>query len=152
MKKVSSQVVAHDLGVSERSVRAYAQAGRIPFTITPGGHRRFDLVDVRKALGITIHREPPTLAMLHARRAEIIACAGQHGATHVRVFGSVAGDTASATSDVDLLVSLERGRTYADVDELEDELEELLGYHVDVLTDGACHGRFAAVPGESVAL
>jgi len=152
MKKVSSKVVADDLGVSDRSIRAYAQAGRIPFTTTPGGHRRFDLVDVRKALGITADREPPTLAMLFSRRAEIIARAAEHGATHVRVFGSVADGAATAASDIDLLVSLEPGRTYADVDELEDALEALLGYHVDVLTDGACHGRLAAVPAEAIAL
>jgi uncharacterized protein len=90
--------------------------------------------------------------MLHARRRDIVASARKHGAHNVRVFGSVATGHAAEESDVDLLVRLDRGRSYADVDDLEEELAELLGYDVDVLTEGACHGPFASVLDEAVAL
>jgi predicted nucleotidyltransferase len=39
-------------------------------------------------------------------------------------------------SDVDLLVDIEPGRTLLDVIALQQDLEELLGGHVQVLTDG----------------
>lgn len=46
----SSSEVAAALGVSPASVQRYAREGRIPFTTTPGGHRRFDIEQVRVAL------------------------------------------------------------------------------------------------------
>ncbi|WP_337313463.1 nucleotidyltransferase domain-containing protein [Candidatus Aeolococcus gillhamiae] len=58
--------------------------------------------------------------------------ARRHGASHIRVFGSVARATADDVSDVDLLVDLEAGRTLLDVVALERELSALLGYAVDV--------------------
>lgn len=46
----------------------------------------------------------PTLAALRARRDEIIAVMKQHGASNVRVFGSVARGESTSQSDVDLLI------------------------------------------------
>jgi hypothetical protein len=45
----------------------------------------------------------PSLAQLARVRAEILAAATRHGATNVRVFGSVARGDADAASDVDFL-------------------------------------------------
>ena len=42
--------VAEALGVSVDSVGRYARAGQIPFVATPGGHRLFNLAEVRQAL------------------------------------------------------------------------------------------------------
>lgn len=50
------------------------------------------------------------------------------------MFGSVAKKNATETSDIDLLVTLEPGRTLFDLGGLSYELEELLGRHVDVAT------------------
>lgn len=153
MRNLTSKTVAEALGVSERSVRLYAQAGRIPFTVTPGGHRRFDLDEVRDALSSEhVPHDAPTLVGVRRQRRKILAVAHRHGASNVRVFGSVANGTADEGSDIDLLVSLDRGRTYADVDALEAELADTLGVDVDVLTEGACHGRFAHVIDEAVPL
>lgn len=151
-RSLTSKGVAAALGVSERSVRLYAQAGRIPFSTTPGGHRRFDLAEVHDALREGGARATPTMDLLRSRRAEIASRAARHGASNVRVFGSVATGDASVGSDVDLLVTLEAGRTYADVDELEADLADLLGHDVDVLTEGACHGRFASICSDAVVL
>jgi uncharacterized protein len=76
------------------------------------------------------------LAGLRARRPEIMAHATEHGARNVRVFGSIARGEAGASSDVDLLVEMEPGRNLLDLSGLWQDLEDLLGTHVDVLTDG----------------
>jgi predicted nucleotidyltransferase len=47
----------------------------------------------------------------------------------------VARGSEGPSSDVDLLVSLDSGRTLFDIARLEDELEQLLGCPVDVATD-----------------
>ena len=68
-------------------------------------------------------------------REGILRIAAQHGARHVRVFGSVARGDDWADSDVDLLVEMEDNRSLLDLVGLEQDLEELLRRHVDVLTD-----------------
>jgi uncharacterized protein len=62
--------------------------------------------------------------------------AASHGARNVRVFGSATRRDADATGDVDLLVEMEPGRSLLDLVGLWQDLEDLLGTHVDVLSDG----------------
>src|SRR4051812_35676281 len=50
---VGSQVLARELNVSGETIRYQARQGRIPFILTPGGHRRFDIDEVREALGMS---------------------------------------------------------------------------------------------------
>ena len=69
------------------------------------------------------------------RRAEILRIANSHGATQVRVFGSVARGEDDAGSDVDFLVELAPGRSLFDLGGIQFELESLLGRHVDVVTE-----------------
>ncbi len=76
------------------------------------------------------------LAGLRARRQEILSHADEHGARNVRVFGSTARGEAEESSDVDLLVEMEPGRNLLDLIGLWQDLEDLLGTHVDVLSDG----------------
>ena len=66
----------------------------------------------------------------------MLALAARHGARNVRVFGSIARGDAGPTSDLDLLVDVEPGRTLLDVIALEQDLEQLLGRRVEVLTAG----------------
>lgn len=75
-----------------------------------------------------------TLDELRARRSEILRLAAARGASNVRVFGSVARGEAGPTSDVDLLIEFEKGRSLIDLTGLERELEELLGCKVDIGT------------------
>lgn len=49
-RPLSTAALARELGVSEQTVRYHARRGLIPCGRTPGGHRRFDLDDVRAAL------------------------------------------------------------------------------------------------------
>jgi predicted nucleotidyltransferase len=81
----------------------------------------------------------PTLEALRGRRREILRIAAAHDASNVRVFGSVARGDADAASDIDFLVDVvtdKRGFEYfALLDDLEQALEDLLGFRVDVGTD-----------------
>ena len=71
------------------------------------------------------------------RREEILAVARRNGASHVRIFGSVARGDATETSDLDLLVRFEPGRSLMDYGMLIEELRDLLGVNVDVVSEGA---------------
>jgi uncharacterized protein len=83
----------------------------------------------------------PTVEMLRARKDEILRVAAAHGASNVRVFGSVARGTATSASDVDLLVDFEPGRTLLDHAALWRELEALLQRTVDVVSAGGLTDR-----------
>jgi uncharacterized protein len=80
---------------------------------------------------------------LRARREEILGYAAEHGARNVRVLGSIARGELDAESDVDLLVEMEPGRSLVDLVGLWQDLEDLLGTHVDVLSEGGVTGRYA---------
>lgn len=72
---------------------------------------------------------------LHERfREAILRIAREHGATNVRIFGSVARGEAGPESDVDFLVDLEPGRSLFDLGVLLMDLQHLLGCRVDVAT------------------
>ena len=73
---------------------------------------------------------------LRSRRAEILSLAARHGASDVRVFGSVLHGDERPDSDIDLLVEVEPGRSQLDLIGLEQDLKELLGRRVEVLTIG----------------
>jgi len=73
--------------------------------------------------------------LLKTKRTEILRIAAKHGARNVRVFGSVARDEESKNSDIDLLVEMEPGRSLMDHAAILLELQESLGYRVDVISD-----------------
>jgi len=79
------------------------------------------------------------------RRDDIIAAARRYGASDVRIFGSVARGDVTETSDVDLLVRFEPGRTLLDQGGLLMDLRDLLGIKVDVVSEGALTGRFRRI-------
>jgi uncharacterized protein len=92
-------------------------------------------------------------AILKEKRMEIIRIAERHGARNIRVFGSAARQEATDDSDVDLLVDMDRGKSYLDLVALWQDLEELLGRKVDVLTDGGISPYlYDSIKKEAVAL
>jgi predicted nucleotidyltransferase len=72
---------------------------------------------------------------LRSHRDDILRVAAQHGARHIRVFGSVARGEADERSDVDFLVELDKGRSLLDLGGLLMDLQTLLGRPVDVITE-----------------
>ena len=62
--------------------------------------------------------------------------------TNPRVFGSALYGTEKDDSDLDILVDPLPGATLFDLGELQVELENLLGVHVDLLTPGDLAPKF----------
>ena len=75
--------------------------------------------------------------ILKDRRETILRVAASHGARDVRVFGSRVRGTARPDSDIDILVKLEAGRSLLDLIAIKQDLEDLLGCKVDVVTEAA---------------
>ena len=78
-----------------------------------------------------------SVSQLKNKRDEIIKIAASHGARNLRVFGSRARGEASSKSDLDLLINLEPGRSLLDLIAIKQDLEDLLGCAVDVVTEDA---------------
>lgn len=76
-------------------------------------------------------------AVVKRRRKAILRVAARHGARNVRLFGSIARGEARPDSDLDILIELEPGRSLLDLVAIKQDLEELLGCKVDVVTEAA---------------
>lgn len=81
---------------------------------------------------------------LNDRRAEITRLVEAYRACNARVFGSVLHGMDGDGSDLDLLVDTLPGATLFDLGGLQDQLEQLLGVHVDVLTPADLPANFRA--------
>lgn len=80
----------------------------------------------------------PRMAKLRSHREQIMKTAQRHGATNVRVFGSVARGEDGPDSDIDLLVDLDvRTRGLLPLGAIAEELAQLLDERVDVAPAGA---------------
>lgn len=83
---------------------------------------------------------PSTVFVRH--REEIRRIVLRHSAADVRVFGSVLSGTDREGSDLDLLVDPTDGMTLFDIGAIRQELSDLLGVPVEVVTPGALPDRF----------
>ena len=80
-------------------------------------------------------QNPQSIEMLlREHREEILDRARRHGAQNVRVFGPVVRGEANEDSDIDFLVDAGEMTSPWFPAGLIDELETLLGRHVDVVT------------------
>lgn len=73
--------------------------------------------------------------LIKEKREAVIALAAKHGAFKLRVFGSAARGEAGPESDIDLLVKMEEGRSLLDLSALTQEMQDLLGVKVDVVSE-----------------
>jgi len=94
----------------------------------------------------------PLGALVHEHRDRILEIVSRHRGRSVRVFGSVARGDATEDSDIDLLVDFEPDSSLFDVMHLTEELEELLGHSVDVVSTGGLKDRDARIVAEAVEL
>ncbi len=72
--------------------------------------------------------------VLSQHRDAVCKAALRYRVSNPRVFGSVLQGADTEGSDLDLLVDPLPGTTLFDLGGLQDELEQLMGVHVDVLT------------------
>jgi len=128
--------LAARVGTSQPAINRYEHGGVEPSIST--------LRRILHACGLRLEfdvRPEPTVnrslhELLQRQRNRVVELAGRHGATNVRVFGSVARGEETLDSDIDLLVDLEPGHTILDLVGLRRELTEALGVPVDVTTIG----------------
>lgn len=72
-------------------------------------------------------------------RSIAVPVLSRFGVVRAALFGSVVRNEATAESDVDILVEFEDGRTLLDLVGLKQQLEQLLGQEVDVVTYSSLH-------------
>lgn len=80
-----------------------------------------------------------TQELLKENREQILRISRTHGAIKLSLFGSAAREEDNENSDIDFLVEFDEGRTLFDLIRLKQELEELLGKSVDIVTEKAVH-------------
>jgi len=76
----------------------------------------------------------PISARLQRQRGAVVHAAAEHGVRALRIFGSLARGEESVDSDVDLLGTLDPGRTLLDLLAASAALRDLLGAPVDLAT------------------
>ena len=86
-------------------------------------------------------------AAIAARRDALDEILKRYAATNPRLFGSVARGDATATSDVDLLVDLlpAGGNELLRVAGIAEELSQILGHRVDVVTPTLLRSEVSAI-------
>ena len=77
------------------------------------------------------------LEELRRYKPQIEAIAAKYGVSNIRVFGSTARGDAENKSDVDLLIHIEKGRSLFDFLRFRMNVEEAIGYPVDVVEENA---------------
>lgn len=120
---LTQRQLAERTGIAQPNLSAYESGRLVPSPVTLDRIR--DATRVRPS------------ALLAQMRDDIKAIAGRHHASNVRVFGSVARGSDTTSSDLDILVHFSASATLYDQVGLTQELEDLLGVRVDVVSDGA---------------
>jgi predicted nucleotidyltransferase len=135
---LSQRELAARTGVPQPNIAAYESGRRQPSAET------------LDRLGAVLRI--PSIERVRASRERILEVAARCRVEEVRVFGSVARGDASARSDVDLLVHPAPGASIFDVAGFMAEVTDLLGVHVDVVSDRGTGPVMERIRGEAVAL
>ncbi len=126
-------------GTTQSAIAAYESTARVPKPET-----------LRRILGACGYR--PSL-LLAARRDQVVEIARRHKAHNVRLFGSAARGEDNEDSDLDFLVTFDRGASLLDQAGLVVDLSDLFGFDVDVVSEGGLHQvRHRAIIDEAVLL
>ena len=125
-------------GVRQPNIAAYESGKRVP---SPAMIER-----------LLAAARPRPSAVLERCRADVLRAARANRASDVRVFGSIARGEDTPDSDIDLLVTFDADASVFDQAGLVEDLERVLGRHVDVVSDRALKPRDDAVREEAVPL
>jgi len=149
---------ARDIHFTASTVQRYAREGRLPARVTPGGHYRFDLESVLDVLATDALRRQPhppgngSIDRLLAQRGAIRDIVARNRGLGIAVFGSVARGEAGPEGDIDFLVDFAPDSSLFDLLRLTDELSDLLGRPVDVVSSGGLKARDEHIRREAVPL
>lgn len=92
------------------------------------------------------------MAFLKENSEAIKAIAARHKGLKIAVFGSVARGEDTEASDIDFLVTFDKGTSLLDLVRLQDALEEFLKIHVDVISIGGLKPRDHQIREEALTL
>jgi uncharacterized protein len=90
--------------------------------------------------------------LVEEHKEAIKAAVSRHRGRRVAVFGSVTRGDATEDSDVDFLVEFEAGSSLLDLIRIQDELSEILGRPVDVVSLAGLKPRDDRLRAEAVPL
>ncbi|SRR6266566_7300413 len=77
---------------------------------------------------------------VEVNREQLAAICERYGIAELKIFGSQARDTAHSDSDIDVLYTLQPGRRLGwEIEQLADELTDLFGRRVDLVSSRALH-------------
>lgn len=151
---LSQAELAERAGTSQPALARYETGVALPTLPTLerlllGCGRRLQLctavADASSSAGTSVRGQLGTRARaLRRHRGRLLDAARMRGVRRVRVFGSLARGEDLASSDIDLLVDLEPGRTLLDLAGFRREAEEILGVRVDVATHDMLKERIRA--------
>ncbi len=94
----------------------------------------------------------PLGSLIESHRDAILSAVGRRRGRSIAVFGSVARGDETAASDIDFLVEFEPNSSLLDLIHLEDDLRDLLGVPVDVVSTGALLERDDGIRRDAIAL
>lgn len=136
---LTQAALARRAGTSQATISAYESGAKSPAVITlerllaATGHA----LELRAVARPPADLSGPMGRKLRGSLREVRRLLSRHGASQLRVFGSVARGEDAAGSDLDLLVRLNENTTLVTLAALQRELSNLLGIEVAVLSDGA---------------
>lgn len=144
---LTQAALAERAGTTQSVVSAYEAGSRQPSL--PMLRRLVEATGLRLELSLGGAADQPTPSeglrdRVLARRRDIRDIARRHGASNVRLFGSVARGDERVGSDVDLMVDLAPGTGLLTLARLEGDLEKLLGVPVDVVPADSLKERVGA--------
>ncbi|MCC2318800.1 helix-turn-helix domain-containing protein [Cellulomonas chengniuliangii] len=125
------------LGLSQRQLAERSGVHQPTIAAIETGRRR-PTTPVRDALESAVRVRPSEA--LAAHRDEVRDAIARHHGTDAKVFGSVARGSDDVGSDLDLMITFPPGADLFDVIDLTDELEQITGVPVDVIS-GRAAGR-----------
>jgi predicted nucleotidyltransferase/DNA-binding XRE family transcriptional regulator len=142
--RLTQDQLAELIGTSQPALARYESGAALP--TLPTLERLLRGCGRRLQLGTTEAHDPATPVtsvhgqlgshahMLRRHRRQLLDAARARGVRRVRIFGSFARGEAQRSSDIDLLVDLEPGRTLLDLAAFGREAQQILGMPVDVAT------------------
>lgn len=137
--RLSQTELAGRAGVAQSVVSAYESDRREPALrtltklVAATGHRLVVSLEPDPAMMRPGLPDSPLGRRLRRHRTAVLETARQHGATNVRVFGSVARGQDAPDSDIDLMVDLAPGTGLVSLGILQRELSTILHAPVDVV-------------------
>jgi predicted nucleotidyltransferase len=132
---LSQQQLADLSGVAQPNIAAYENGSRHP--------------SAKMLARLAAAAKPRPSVALAKHRAEIERLASRHKAVSVKVFGSVARGDDRPGSDVDLLVRFGPEASLFDQVELAQEIEDLLGVAVDVISEQGLRPGYQEIRAEA---